>query len=647
MNTIKRLLLPGLALALLAGGASSASAQTLFSDSFSYADGVVTSEKAYYSGTCPCSPVWEMNSGTLYASGGRGWSGAPNTTNNSAVFRLNTKAKTFQNVAVTFRLLNQGVVTTSRTPAQSYDGVHVWLRYGAEEGPLYALSINRRDGVALIKKKLPGGSTNGGSYATIGQTRSYPVRYGQWVNVKATALNNSDGSVTLELFADGVKLVSVRDASAPIRSAGAIGIRGDNCNFMIDDLAVATLGGSTSGGTTTQGAPVATAVKADALTTSGAHVTWTTDKVSHSQVEYGLTAAYGAKTGMSSATGLYHGTTLSGLQAGKTYHYRVLSKDDATGLTGVSGDYTLTTKAAASAAPAISAVQATGVTSAGATLTWTTDKVSHSQAEYGPTTSYGSQTGQSTAAGLYHSVTLTGLKAGTLYHYRVKSLDDATKLTGVSQDFTFTTSGSAGSAAGAPATTNAVVSGITSNGAIVTWQTDKASHSQAQYGPTSSYGSLTARSADTGLWHKSTLSGLQPGTTYKLRTMSLDPLTGLTGYSQELTFTTSGGATPAPAPSAVISDVRTQNVSATGAEALWTTTTNSHSQAEYGLTTAYGSLSKQSADTGRWHKSTLSGLQAGRTYHYRVRSLDPATGQTAVSGDYTFTTPASATTSAR
>jgi hypothetical protein len=95
------------------------------------------------------SPDWQMTSGSLFAADGAGWSGIPDGTeadatssngNDSAVFRLNTNRFDFGDVAVSFDLRNDGLAATSRTPAQAYDGVHVWLRYQSQY-QLYAVSM--------------------------------------------------------------------------------------------------------------------------------------------------------------------------------------------------------------------------------------------------------------------------------------------------------------------------------------------------------------------------------------------------------------------------------------------------------------------------------------------------------------------------
>lgn len=73
--------------------------------------------------------------------------------------------------------------------------------------------------------------------------------------------------------------------------------------------------------------------------------------------------------------------------------------------------------------PSISNVQVTGVTATGAVVTWTTDVPSDSQVEYGPTSAYGSATALDPTGVTNHSRTLSGLTAGTLYHFRVRSAD--------------------------------------------------------------------------------------------------------------------------------------------------------------------------------------------------------------------------------
>ncbi len=87
--------------------------------------------------------------------------------------------------------------------------------------------------------------------------------------------------------------------------------------------------------------------------------------------------------------------------------------------------------------PTISAVAAGYLTSAGTTITWTTNEAADSQVEYGPTTAYGSSTTVDSTLVSSHSVLLPGLNPSTSYHYRVKSRDAAGNLaTGADAPFT-------------------------------------------------------------------------------------------------------------------------------------------------------------------------------------------------------------------
>jgi hypothetical protein len=190
-------------------------------------------------------------------------------------------------------------------------------------------------------------------------------------------------------------------------------------------------------------------------------------------------------------------------------------------------------------APVISGVQVSGVTTSAATVSWTTDVASSSQVEYGTTAAYGTSTAVDGTAVTTHAVGLSGLSAGTQYHYRVKSGVSGGSLA-VSGDFTFTTATPA-----APVISNVQASGISASGATVTWTTDTASDTTVQYGTTASYGS----SAGTGTLvtsHSQALSGLAASTQYHYRVQSRDGF-GQVSVSGDLTFTTTNAPPVVPA----------------------------------------------------------------------------------------------------
>ncbi len=115
-------------------------------------------------------------------------------------------------------------------------------------------------------------------------------------------------------------------------------------------------------------------------------------------------------------------------------------------------------------------------------------------------------------------------------------------------------------------------------------------------------------------------------------------LTASTSHGQNtksVTFTYNGGGDTTPP---VISNVSAGNLTSSGATITWTTNENSDSQVEYGLTTSYGNTTPLNTSSVTSHSVGLSGLSANTLYHYRVKSKD-ASGNLAVSSDFTFTTP--------
>ncbi|MER7561907.1 hypothetical protein ABTZ93_02955 [Streptomyces sp. NPDC097941] len=126
-------------------------------------------------------------------------------------------------------------MTTPRTPAQPYDGVHLWLRFHSEQ-ECYAVSVVRRDGQVVVKRKTPGGPANGGTYVTLA-TASAVLAPDAWTLAVATATDLPDGRVRITLELAGHQVLDVTDASpGGLYQPGGVGIRGDNTEFMFRDF---------------------------------------------------------------------------------------------------------------------------------------------------------------------------------------------------------------------------------------------------------------------------------------------------------------------------------------------------------------------------------------------------------------------------
>jgi hypothetical protein len=205
---------------------------------------LVTNDFAYFNPSSPNaaqSADWIVTSGSLFAYNGAGWTGVPdsakpnaNSSNGtgSATFQALTRRHKFGNAAISFNLLNQRIITTPKTPAHHWDGVHVLLHYQSQYS-FYAVSVNRRDDRILVKKKVPGGVINGGTYYTLGAPVGYTPKPGRWQHILIT-IKSARHSVTITVRMNARKLLSVTDHGSggrPLSPSGAIGLRGDNTEF--------------------------------------------------------------------------------------------------------------------------------------------------------------------------------------------------------------------------------------------------------------------------------------------------------------------------------------------------------------------------------------------------------------------------------
>lgn len=310
--------------------------------------------------------------------------------------------------------------------------------------------------------------------------------------------------------------------------------------------------------------PVISNVMAAGVSTNVATISWATDEASDSQVEYGTSTAYGGSSSLSTAMVTSHSLVLNGLQAGTLYHYRVKSRD-AAGNLAVSGDFTFTTaQAADTTPPVISGVAANNVTASGATITWTTNELADSQVEYGTSTAYGSSTALDTFLVNAHAALLSGLHAGTTYHYRVKSRDAAGNLA-VSGNFTFTTAQATD--ATPPVISGVAANNITTSGATIIWTTDEASDSQVDYGTSTAYGASSPLNATRVTSHSVVLGSLAADTLYHYRVRSRDA-SGNAAVSSDFTFRTSApppiSITTASLPSGVVGTSYNATLAASG-----------------------------------------------------------------------------------
>src|SRR2546426_667928 len=168
--------------------------------------------------------------------------------------------------------------------------------------------------------------------------------------------------------------------------------------------------------------PLISTVSASSISSTGAIITWATNEASDSQVDYGLTTAYGSSTPLNSSLLTAHAVTLTGLLATTTYHYRVKSRD-AAGNLATSADFTLTTLIAVpdTTPPSVPTnLSASAVSSSQINLSWTasTDNVGVSGYQI-------YRGGSQIATTSLTSYSDTGLSPSTAYIYTLAAYDAA------------------------------------------------------------------------------------------------------------------------------------------------------------------------------------------------------------------------------
>ena len=396
-------------------------------------------------------------------------------------------------------------------------------------------------------------------------------------------------------------------------------------------------------------APIITNVATSTVQSSSAKITWTTDELSDSKVEFSTQAVgnYASSTSVVSFV-IAHEVVLTDLTPNTTYVYRVKSKDintnEATDAGG--GAYTFTT----GGGPVITSVSCVDAGSNSFAVTWNTDKDSDSVVEYsvysnlasGQTAS-GGLVGEtaSTTSGYQHKLSLSSLNSGTTYYFRVKSTDASSNLT------TDDKSGAYYSCATTKDTKPPVISNILTpviadKTVVIIWTTDEPSTSRVEYGATSaasgSYSSSTALDNTLTRNHVAVVTGLTAVTQYFYRVQSYDMNPDSpTAISAEKNVTTAtekeiitqivaggggGGGTEDKTPPD-IGDVSIVDIGSFEATVKFTTSEEATAFVEYGPTSNYG-FNVGSVNFSSSHSVRLTGLRMGTKYYLRVKAVDKA-----------------------
>jgi peptidoglycan hydrolase-like protein with peptidoglycan-binding domain len=301
--------------------------------------------------------------------------------------------------------------------------------------------------------------------------------------------------------------------------------------------------------------PVLSAIIPHEIQATLIHVSWITDELADSQIEYGTTTEYGFTTSLDTTLTLSHEQFPDNLTPDTTYHLRVLSHDYAGNLS-ISDDYEFATLEGISAdpSPVLSSIMVTDIGTSSVIVTWTTDKPANSRVEYGLTGAYGRSTEYDETLTTTHKQLIENLSPHTTYHFRVISSDSVGN-TSYSADVTFDTIQGEVDRIPPTAIHDLAANSVNQTSLILTWSGPEDASGIISYDINSAtvlitednfldsqvvhQAVITADDAEGhGLEHSYHVSGLVPGTTLYFAIKATDPYGNISPVSNVVSVTT-------------------------------------------------------------------------------------------------------------
>jgi hypothetical protein len=428
-------------------------------------------------------------------------------------------------------------------------------------------------------------------------------------------------------------------------------------------------------------APIISEVIVASSTETSVTITWRTNENADSMINYGLQPDYGvARIPVANRTS--HEVTLSNLEPGRTYYFRVVSADEA-GNQGLSSNYQVrlpgtpqTGDGAGQGTPTpqeiveqiqqiqnpqqlevileatITQIQA--VTSelvivgpptvvaetTFATISWTTDRPATSEVRFSPSNSFNGtnyQFSQSSTAGetTDHEVRVIGLEPFTDYSFQVRSTDGA-GITAESRNYTFKTKASL------PDIRNLRILKVEENAATLAWDTTVPAKALVEYqdlttGEQNSVGRPTLATT-----HQMRLTDLTLGTRY-VAFVTSENSGGDRVRSQPIQFITIRDIAPP-----IMSNVTNESTIFPGGDSRiqtiieWKTDEPAYCLLTYREGVAGGVdpvvIEKETIDYTAQHVRVIIDFAPATVYQFWLNCTDPA-GNTAQSENFVLFTP--------
>ncbi|MFH1183181.1 MAG: fibronectin type III domain-containing protein [Candidatus Moraniibacteriota bacterium] len=411
--------------------------------------------------------------------------------------------------------------------------------------------------------------------------------------------------------------------------------------------------------------PVITDVTDEAVSSSQALITWTTDENTSSQVVYSTDESFNLSSSVVTPTRKYHSVLLSDLTADTLYNYKVISTDvSANAAQSDPGDFTTSVSAEFSHDPLTEITDIADppsiITDTKAVVTFDTNQAAQCTIEYGTEScNYSEVPFIESDYNENHSIHMTGLIFSTVYYYRITCEDNLDNIV-TSAEYSFTAleiQTDHTSLSLANHNTDPTITLKTDTEAIATFNAATTTDSKLCYSTTSSINmeTCTGETAITNSKiHAYHLTNLTASTAYYLKMKLTDSEDVNDTYTTgEITFTTlekqigqsQVAVADATAPS--ISSVSSGTLTGESATITWTTDEDANSSVSFGITSGTyenGAIddlvNSDAANYATSHTAIINNLTPATKYYYIARSVD-ASGNIGESAEETFTTKSS------
>lgn len=217
----------------------------------------------------------------------------------------------------------------------------------------------------------------------------------------------------------------------------------------------------------------------------------------------------------------------------------------------------------------------------------------------------------------------------TTYFYRLRAIDSDNNASGFSSTVSAVAKGNYATPPQFVSTPTVVAD---ASQASVKWKTDRAATSFVYCGTSPAELNDSKGTLDLAADHEVMLVGLHPNTMYYCKAQSFD-----SDRTYQLQETYSSIFSFRTREATRVIDFRVQGITADGMDLTWKTNDATKARIEYGTSLRYGIRIDATTTSSTQHKTRLSGLRSGTTYHIRVISTT-SLGSTVSSDDYVIAT---------